>query len=153
MGDQQPADEDLDRLPTDQELGRLQWTTVLYDLHETNPDNWLVRDKTDPAGPSSIAAVGMALATIPVIVKRGVIIRKFAAKIARRRLRSLFELPQGPGPEFVSVRQAVLEVGPSAVEVALHVRIRVRHPARDRGSPPPGPGRRPASRPCRCGSR
>ena len=99
MGDQQPADEDLDRLPTDQELGRLQWTTVLYDLHETNPDNWLVRDKTDPAAPSSIAAVGMALATIPVIVKRGVIIRKFAAKIARRRLRSLLDLPQGPGPD------------------------------------------------------
>jgi hypothetical protein len=99
MGDQQPADEDLDRLPTDQELGRLQWTTVLYDLHETNPDNWLVRDKTDPAAPSSIAAVGMALATIPVIVKRGVIIRKFAAKIARRRLRSLLGLLQGPGPD------------------------------------------------------
>jgi hypothetical protein len=99
MGDQQPADEDLDRLPTDQELGRLQWTTVLYDLHETNPDNWLVRDKTDPAAPSSIAAVGMALATIPVIVKRGVIIRKFAAKIARRRLRSLLDLLQGPGPD------------------------------------------------------
>jgi hypothetical protein len=99
MGDQQPADEDLDRLPTDQELGRLQWTTVLYDLHETNPDNWLVRDKTDPAAPSSIAAVGMALATIPVIVKRGVIIRKFAAKIARGRLRSLLDLLQGPGPD------------------------------------------------------
>ena len=99
MGDQQPADEDLDRLPTDQELGRLQRTTVLYDLHETNPDNGLVRDKTDPAAPSSIAAVGLALATIPVIVKRGVIIRKFAAKIARRRLRSLLDLPQGPGPD------------------------------------------------------
>jgi hypothetical protein len=29
MGDQLQAGEDLDRLPTDQELGRLQWTTVL----------------------------------------------------------------------------------------------------------------------------
>ena len=38
-----------DKLPTDHELDRLQWTTVLYDLHETNPDNGLVRDKTDPA--------------------------------------------------------------------------------------------------------
>jgi hypothetical protein len=45
-----------DGLLTDQELDRLQWTTVLYDLHETNPDNGLVRDKTDPAAPSSIAA-------------------------------------------------------------------------------------------------
>ena len=36
-----------DDLPTDQELDQVQWTTVLYDLHETNPDNGLVRDKTD----------------------------------------------------------------------------------------------------------
>ena len=59
MGEQLAAEEDLDRLPTDQELGRLQWTTVLYYLHETNPDNGLVRDKTDPAAPCSIAAVGL----------------------------------------------------------------------------------------------
>ena len=99
MGDQLPAEEDLDRLPTDEELGRLQRTTVLYYLHETNPDNGLVRDKTDPDAPCSIAAVGLALATIPAIVERGVVIRKFAAKIARRRLRSLLDLPQGPEPD------------------------------------------------------
>jgi hypothetical protein len=51
-----------DDLPTDEELERLQWTTVLYYLHETNPDNGLTRDKTDPAAPCSIAAVGLALA-------------------------------------------------------------------------------------------
>jgi hypothetical protein len=28
-----------DDRPTDEEPDRLQWTTVLYDLHETNPDN------------------------------------------------------------------------------------------------------------------
>ena len=61
-------DDDLDRLPTDEELRRLQRTTVVYYLHETNPDNGLVRDKTDPAAPASIAAVGLALATIPVVV-------------------------------------------------------------------------------------
>ncbi len=99
MGDEQQAEEDLDRLPTNEELTRLQRTTVLYYLHETNPDNGLVRDKTDPAAPCSIAAVGLGLATIPAVVKRGVIIRKFAAKIARRRLRSLVDLPQGPGPD------------------------------------------------------
>ena len=99
MADQLPAEEDLDRLPTDQELARLQRTTVLYYLHETNPDNGLVRDKTDPDAPCSIAAVGLALATIPAVVERGVLIRKFAAKIARRRLRSLMDLPQGPEPD------------------------------------------------------
>ena len=89
----------MDRLPTDKELARLQRTTVLYYLHETNPDNGLVRDKTDLSAPCSIAAVGLALATIPAAIERGVLIRKFAAKIARRRLRSLMNLPQGPGPD------------------------------------------------------
>src|SRR5437588_12977042 len=81
--EQVPGDDPLDRMPTDEDLSRLQWTTVLYYLHETNPDNGLVRDKTDPLAPCSIAAVGLALATIPVIIERGVVIRKFAAKIAR----------------------------------------------------------------------
>src|SRR6478672_7671330 len=99
MADPGSIDEDLNRLPTDQDLNRLQRTTVLYYLHETNPDNGLVRDKTDPTAPCSIAAVGLALATFPVIVERGVTVRKFAAKIVRRRLRSLFELPQAPGPD------------------------------------------------------
>src|SRR4029453_8217173 len=89
MADQLPSEEDLDRRPTEKEFARLQRTTVLYYLHETNPDNGLVRDKTAPDAPCSIAAVGLALATIPAVVERGVLIRKFAAKIARVRLRSL----------------------------------------------------------------
>jgi len=72
MADQLSAEEDLDRLPTDKELARLQRTTVLYYLHETNPDNGLVRDKTDTDSPCSIAAVGLALATIPAVVERAV---------------------------------------------------------------------------------
>ncbi len=56
---------ELDRLPTDQDLGRLQFTTLLYYLQCTNPDNGLVRDKTEPNAPASIAAIGMALATHP----------------------------------------------------------------------------------------
>src|SRR6476646_7166525 len=92
-------DDDLHRIPTDEEWNRLQLTTVLYYLHETNPDNGLVRDKTDPKAPVSIAAVGMALATIPVVVERGVIVREFAARITRKRLRFLLESPQGPEPD------------------------------------------------------
>src|SRR5437763_5950979 len=99
MSDPATTDDDLNRPPTDKEFGRLQWTTVLYYLHETNPDNGLVRDKTEPNAPCSIAAVGMALATVPVIVERGIVSRKFAAKIARRRLQSLLALPQGPEPD------------------------------------------------------
>src|SRR5262252_5010859 len=99
MADQTQTEEELNRLPTDEEFRRVQWTTILYDLHETNPDNGLVRDKTDPAAPCSIAAVGMALATLPVAVERGVLFRPFAAKLACRTLRYLSELPQGPEPD------------------------------------------------------
>src|SRR3954469_19064663 len=99
MGEPGPTGNDLDRLPTDEELGRLQWTTILYYLHETNPDNGLVRDKTDPTAPCSIAAVGMALATLPVAVERGTLFRPFAAKLALRRLGFLSQLPQGPEPD------------------------------------------------------
>src|SRR6476646_606406 len=62
------TESDLIRPLTERELGLLQFTTVLYYLHETNPDNGLVRDKTDPTAPASIAAIGMALSTIPVVV-------------------------------------------------------------------------------------
>ncbi|MBA9036578.1 glucoamylase family protein [Rhizobium leguminosarum] len=93
------TDADLDRMPTDQDLARLQFTTLLYYLQCTNPDNGLVRDKTEPNAPASIAAIGMALATIPVVVERGVLIREFAAKITRNRLRYLMACPQGPEPD------------------------------------------------------
>ena len=99
MADTPEADNDLDQLPSETELGLLQLSTVLYYLRETNPDNGLVRDKTDPNAPVSIAAVGMALATIPVVVERGVLYRGFAAKITRRRLRYLLACPQGPDPD------------------------------------------------------
>src|SRR3954463_15987508 len=99
MPDMPEIDAGLNREPTNEDLSRLQLSTLLYYLHETNPDNGLVRDKTDPTAPVSIAAVGMALATIPVVVERGVISREFAAKLTRKRLRSLLECPQGPEPD------------------------------------------------------
>src|SRR6187402_467070 len=99
MADQPRTEYERNRLPTDEDLSRLQWTTSLYYLHETNPDNGLVRDKTDSKAPVSISAVGMSLATIPVVVERGVLYRDFAAKITRRRLRYLLECPQGPEPD------------------------------------------------------
>jgi hypothetical protein len=104
MGERVPSGDDLGGLATDDELRRLQRTTVVYYLHETNPDNGLVKDKTHPDAPCSIAAVGLALATIPVVVERGVLVRKFAAKAARRRLRNLLDLPQGPQPDAAGHR-------------------------------------------------
>src|SRR4030095_8177587 len=92
-----PGADDLNL--TERDLGLLQISTVLYYLRESNPDNGLVRDKTDPNAPVSIAACGMALATIPVMVERDVLVRDFAAKITRKRLRFLVECPQGPEPD------------------------------------------------------
>jgi hypothetical protein len=91
--------EELSRLPTDQDLDRLQVTTIQYYLRETNPANGLVRDKTDSAAPCSIAAVGLALATIPVLIDRGVISREFAPEIALRRLRFFRDSPHGSEPD------------------------------------------------------
>jgi hypothetical protein len=91
--------EELSRLPTDQDLDRLQVTTIQYYLRETNPANGLIRDKTDSAAPCSIAAVGLALATIPVLIDRGVISREFAPEIALRRLRFFRDSPHGSEPD------------------------------------------------------
>ena len=90
---------DSDRLPTDEELSRLQWTTVEYYLKESNPVNGLIRDKTEPSAPCSIATVGMALATYPVAVERGVIPRELGATITLKRLRFFRDSPQGPEPD------------------------------------------------------
>ena len=50
------------RLSVDAVLEKLQRETFGYFLHETNPANGLVVDKTAPDWPASIAATGLALA-------------------------------------------------------------------------------------------
>jgi len=90
---------EMNRLATEEDLNRLQVTTLQYYLHETNPANGLIRDKTEPAAPCSIAAVGLGLATIPVLVERGVLSREFAPEIALRRLRFFHKSPHSPEPD------------------------------------------------------
>ncbi|HXJ34043.1 MAG TPA: glucoamylase family protein [Candidatus Eisenbacteria bacterium] len=104
MSDQPPTDRDPSRLPTEDELNRLQVTTLQYYMHEANPTTGLIRDKTDPAAPASIAAVGLALASIPVLVERGVISREFAPEIALWTLRFFRDSPQGPEPDATGYR-------------------------------------------------
>jgi hypothetical protein len=98
MADRPPTD-DLPRLLTDDDLGRLQWTTVDYYLKETNWANGLIRDKTDPNAPASIAAIGLALATYPVAVERGVLPRDFLARAVLKKLRFFRDSRQGPEPD------------------------------------------------------
>ena len=59
----------------DSRLDSLQRHAFDYFLHETNPANGLVADKSQPGAPASIAAVGFALAAYPVGVERGWITR------------------------------------------------------------------------------
>lgn len=91
--------EDLNRTPSDEDLNRLQLTTLQYYLHESNPANGLIRDKTQANAPCSIAAVGLGLATLPVLVERGVVSREFAPELALRRLRFFRDSPHGPEPD------------------------------------------------------
>jgi len=81
---------------TDEDLDRLQATTLQYYLREVNPGNGLIRDKTASGAPCSIAAVGLGLASIPVLVELAIIAREFAPEIALRRLRFFRNSPHGP---------------------------------------------------------
>src|SRR5215813_8676692 len=91
--------EKFNQLLSDEELGQLQLTTLQYYLHESNPVNGLIRDKTDPKAPSSIAAVGLSLAAIPVLVERRVVSREFAPDLVLKRLRFFRDSPQGREPD------------------------------------------------------
>jgi hypothetical protein len=98
------TEEEPNREPSDEELARLQLTTLQYYLHETNPVNGLIRDKTDPRAPSSIAAIGLALSTVPLLVERGVISREFAPELVLKRLRFFRDSPHGPEPDATGYR-------------------------------------------------
>src|SRR3954467_13549142 len=102
--DRQTNGVELNRLLSDEELGQLQLTTLHYYLHENNPVNGLIRDKTDPRTPSSIAATGFGLATIPILVERGVISREFAPELVLKRLRFFRDSPQGPHADATGYR-------------------------------------------------
>ena len=50
----------------DDDLGTLQRQSFGYFIHEANPENGLVADKTSPDWPASIAATGFALTAYTV---------------------------------------------------------------------------------------
>jgi hypothetical protein len=83
----------------DAELEALQRETFSYFLHETNPRNGLVVDKTAKHWPASIAATGLALAVYPVAVERGFITRDAAVETVLATLRFFWTSPHGPEPD------------------------------------------------------
>ena len=86
-------------LSPDAELEKLQRETFGYFLHETNPANGLVIDKTAAGWPASIAATGLALACYPVSVERGFMPHAAAVERTLATLRFLWNSPQGPEPD------------------------------------------------------
>jgi hypothetical protein len=88
----------------DAELESLQRDTFSYFLHETNPQNGLVLDKTAPDWPASIAATGLALAVYPVAIERGFITRAAAIDRVLATLRFFRNSPQGPEPDATGYR-------------------------------------------------
>jgi len=87
------------KLTVDGELEKLQRESFDYFLHETNPANGLVIDKTAEGWPASIAATGLALACYPVSVERGFMTRAAAVARTLATLRFFWNSPQGTEPD------------------------------------------------------
>ena len=83
----------------DAALEEVQRASFRYFLHETNPVNGLVIDKTAADWPASIAATGLALAAYPVGVERGFMSRAAAVDRTLATLRFFWNSPQGPEPD------------------------------------------------------
>ena len=80
-------------------LATLQQDAFRYFIHQSNPVNGLVRDKSLEGWPASIAAVGLALAAYPVGVERGFLTREDAAQRTLATLRFFARAPHGPDPD------------------------------------------------------
>ena len=107
-------------------MQKLQRQSFSYFLHETNPVNGLVIDKTAPDWPASIAATGLALAAYPVAVERGFMSRAVAGERALKTLRFFWNSPQGPEPMrpattgFITISSTC---GPGGVSGSVNYRL------------------------------
>jgi hypothetical protein len=81
------------------ELETLQREHFDYFIHEANPANGLIIDKTAADWPASIAATGLALAAYPIGVDRGFWTRSVAVARTLTTLRFFWNSPQGAEPD------------------------------------------------------
>ncbi|HEV8610816.1 MAG TPA: glucoamylase family protein [Thermoanaerobaculia bacterium] len=91
-------------IPVSSELLELQRQTFGYFVHEVNPSNGLVRDNTRYGSPSSIAAVGLGLASWPIAVERGIATREEAVQRVLATLRFFEESEKDPQPDATGYR-------------------------------------------------
>ncbi len=86
------------------DLATLQRETFDYFIHEANPANGLILDKTEADWPASIAATGLALSCYPVGVERGFMSRAAAVERTLTTLRFFWNSSQGPEPDATGYR-------------------------------------------------
>jgi hypothetical protein len=77
----------------------LQRQAFEYFVHEANPLNGLVVDKTRPGAPASIAATGLALSCYPIGAERGFITRAQAVRRTLATLRFFQKSVQSTDPD------------------------------------------------------
>lgn len=80
-------------------LSALQQSTFAYFIHEANPRNGLVKDKTEDGAPASIAVVGLALSAYPVAVERRFMSRGDAVERTLATLRFFHDSVQSTDPD------------------------------------------------------
>ncbi len=75
-------------------LDTLQYYSFLYFINEINPENGLVRDRTQPESPASMAATGFALPIWAIGAERGWISRDRAKQLTLNLLKFLWTAEQ-----------------------------------------------------------
>lgn len=81
------------------DLQNLQSRAFAYFEHEHSHVNGLIADKNAPDWPASIAATGLALASYPVAIERGLLDKRSAIDRTLKTLRFFLHSPQGPEPD------------------------------------------------------
>ena len=89
----------IDRLPTDEDLGTAAVHNAVVLSARYKPGQRPGSRQNGVQCPGKHRGNRHGAGALSVIVERGVIIREFAAKIARKRLQYLMECPQGPEPD------------------------------------------------------
>jgi hypothetical protein len=74
----------------------IQRTAFDYMWYEANAANGLIRDRSTPQSPSSVAAVGFGLSSLCIGVERGWVSREAGVERVLTTLRTFWEKPQGP---------------------------------------------------------
>lgn len=86
-------------LTQDATVEKLLRDSFLKFLRDTDSVHGLVKDKTAPDWPASIAVIGLALSAYPVGVERGFMSRAAAGERTLRTLRFLWNSPQNEQPD------------------------------------------------------